>query len=72
MKHRAEAGSERVAQCEALANKLIANDSPHAEEISKRQEQLGLDYFFNAINIYFLSYFSLNFIFLNIHLLIFY
>lgn len=40
-KHRIEAGSERFNQCEDLANKLIANDSPYIQDIEKRQEQLG-------------------------------
>ncbi|XP_043282558.1 spectrin beta chain, non-erythrocytic 5 isoform X2 [Venturia canescens] len=40
-KHRIEAGSERFNQCEELARKLIANESPYIQEIEKRQEQLG-------------------------------
>nr|CAD7456119.1 unnamed protein product [Timema tahoe] len=40
-KHRIEAGSERFNQCEELAKKLIANDSPYISEIEKRQEQLS-------------------------------
>ncbi|XP_046434088.1 spectrin beta chain, non-erythrocytic 1 isoform X2 [Neodiprion fabricii] len=40
-KHRIEAGSERFNQCEDLAKKLIANDSPYIQDIEKRQEQLG-------------------------------
>ncbi|XP_066591797.1 spectrin beta chain, non-erythrocytic 5 isoform X2 [Prorops nasuta] len=40
-KHRIEAGSERFNQCEELARKLIANESPYIHEIEKRQEQLG-------------------------------
>ncbi|OAD53242.1 Spectrin beta chain, brain 4 [Eufriesea mexicana] len=42
-KHRIEAGSERFNQCEELARKLIANESPYIHDIEKRQEQLGLD-----------------------------
>ncbi|XP_044008912.1 spectrin beta chain, non-erythrocytic 5 isoform X1 [Aphidius gifuensis] len=40
-KHRIEAGSERFNQCEALAKKLITNESPYIQDIEKRQEQLG-------------------------------
>ncbi|XP_048512555.1 spectrin beta chain, non-erythrocytic 1 isoform X2 [Athalia rosae] len=40
-KHRIEAGSERFNQCEELAKKLIANESPYIQDIEKRQEQLG-------------------------------
>ncbi|XP_026666604.1 spectrin beta chain, non-erythrocytic 5 isoform X2 [Ceratina calcarata] len=40
-KHRIEAGSERFNQCEELARKLIANESPYIQDIEKRQEQLG-------------------------------
>ncbi|XP_033210984.1 spectrin beta chain, non-erythrocytic 1 isoform X3 [Belonocnema kinseyi] len=40
-KHRIEAGSERFNQCESLAKKLIANESPYIQDIEKRQEQLG-------------------------------
>lgn len=39
-KHRIEAGSERFAQCEELAMKLIANESPYSADIERRQEQL--------------------------------
>jgi Spectrin repeat. len=39
-KHRIEAGSERFAQCEELAKKLIANESPYTADIERRQEQL--------------------------------
>ncbi|XP_063234159.1 spectrin alpha chain, non-erythrocytic 1 isoform X2 [Bacillus rossius redtenbacheri] len=39
-KHRIEAGAERFNQCEELAKKLIANESPYTSEIEKRQEQL--------------------------------
>lgn len=42
-KHRIEAGSERFSQCEQLAKKLIANDSPYIPEIEKKQEQLGYE-----------------------------
>ncbi|XP_011150755.1 spectrin alpha chain isoform X3 [Harpegnathos saltator] len=42
-KHRIEAGSERFNQCEELARKLIANESPYIQDIEKRQEQLGHD-----------------------------
>ncbi|XP_012530663.2 spectrin alpha chain isoform X3 [Monomorium pharaonis] len=42
-KHRIEAGSERFNQCEELARKLIANESPYIQDIEKRQEQLGSD-----------------------------
>ncbi|PSN40703.1 hypothetical protein C0J52_13751 [Blattella germanica] len=40
-KHRIEAGSERFAQCEELAKKLIANESPYTADIERRQEQLS-------------------------------
>lgn len=40
-KHRIEAGSERFNQCQVLAKKLIANESPYIQDIEKRQEQLG-------------------------------
>lgn len=39
-KHRVEAGSERFKQCDELAKKLIANESPYASEIERKQEQL--------------------------------
>lgn len=39
-KHRIEAGSERFGQCEELAKKLIANESPYSADIERRQEQL--------------------------------
>ncbi|XP_023313664.1 spectrin beta chain, non-erythrocytic 1 isoform X1 [Trichogramma pretiosum] len=42
-KHRIEAGSERFNQCQVLAKKLIANESPYIQDIEKRQEQLGND-----------------------------
>ncbi|XP_043484059.1 spectrin alpha chain [Leptopilina heterotoma] len=40
-KHRIEAGSERFNQCEVLAKKLIANESPYIQDIEKRQKQLA-------------------------------
>ncbi|XP_039289552.1 LOW QUALITY PROTEIN: spectrin alpha chain, non-erythrocytic 1-like [Nilaparvata lugens] len=40
LKHRIEAGSERFNQCEELAKKLIANESPYTADIEKHQEQL--------------------------------
>lgn len=40
LKHRIETGSKRFKQCEELAKKLIANDSPYLNEIEKRQEHL--------------------------------
>ncbi|XP_065157650.1 spectrin beta chain isoform X3 [Atheta coriaria] len=39
-KHRIEAGSERFRQCEDLAQKLIANESPYTTDIEKEQIQL--------------------------------
>ena len=39
-KHRIEAGSERITQCEELAKELIASESPYAADITCRQEQL--------------------------------
>ncbi|KAJ8678764.1 hypothetical protein QAD02_014551 [Eretmocerus hayati] len=42
-KHRIESGSERFNQCQVLAKKLIANESPYIQDIEKRQEQLGKD-----------------------------
>jgi spectrin beta len=38
--HHIEAGSERFTQCEELAKKLIARESPYAADIEYRQEQL--------------------------------
>jgi len=38
--HRIEAGSERFTQCEELAKKLIAIESPYAADIESQQEQL--------------------------------
>lgn len=40
LKHRVEAGVERFNQCEELAKKLIANESPYITDIEKRQDQL--------------------------------
>ncbi|XP_076029013.1 spectrin beta chain, non-erythrocytic 5 kst isoform X3 [Oratosquilla oratoria] len=40
-KHRVEAGSERYNQCEELAKKLVASESPYAAEIERKQEQLS-------------------------------
>ncbi|RXG57046.1 Spectrin beta chain, non-erythrocytic 5 [Armadillidium vulgare] len=40
-KHRVEAGSERFNQCEDLAKKLIANESPYAAEIDRKKDSLG-------------------------------
>nr|XP_022910961.1 spectrin beta chain, non-erythrocytic 5 isoform X3 [Onthophagus taurus] len=39
-KHRVESGSERFRQCEDLAQKLIANESPYSSDIVKKQHQL--------------------------------
>ena len=39
-KHRVEAGSERFKQCDELAKKLIANESPYSSVIERKQEQL--------------------------------
>ena len=38
--HRIEAGSERFTQCEELAKKLMASESPYAADIKYRQKQL--------------------------------
>lgn len=40
-KLRIETGSERFNQCEVLAKKLIANESPYIHDIEKRQKQLA-------------------------------
>lgn len=40
LKRSVEAGTERFNQCEDLAKKLIANDSPYIPDIEKRQVQL--------------------------------
>ncbi|KAA0192474.1 hypothetical protein HAZT_HAZT000964 [Hyalella azteca] len=39
-KHRVEAGYERFNQCEELAKKLVANDSPYTHDIETNQLQL--------------------------------
>ncbi|KAK9716990.1 Variant SH3 domain [Popillia japonica] len=39
-KHRVESGTERFKQCEDLAQKLIANESPYTSDIIKKQHQL--------------------------------
>lgn len=62
-KHRIEAGSERFNQCEELAQKLIANESPYTQDIEKRQEQLRFEYFFlelfaRLVNTSYIFYFS--------------
>ncbi|KAL0808290.1 hypothetical protein ABMA28_012785 [Loxostege sticticalis] len=38
---RVESGAERFSQCEELAKKLLATDSPYIADIEKRQEALG-------------------------------
>jgi len=38
--HRIEAGTKWITQCEELAKKLIASESPCAADIECRQEQL--------------------------------
>ncbi|XP_052120778.1 spectrin beta chain, non-erythrocytic 1 isoform X4 [Frankliniella occidentalis] len=43
LKRSVEAGSERFNQCEELAKKLIANESPYIPDIEKRQVQLSAD-----------------------------
>lgn len=40
-KHKIEAGSERIRQCDDLAQKLIANESPYVTDIEMKQQQLG-------------------------------
>ncbi|XP_020812650.1 spectrin beta chain, non-erythrocytic 1 isoform X1 [Drosophila serrata] len=40
LKHRVEVGADRVDQCELLAKKLIDSESPYANEVERRQEQL--------------------------------
>lgn len=40
LKHRVEAGADRFNQCEELAKKLIAGESPNTFVIEKRQNQL--------------------------------
>ncbi|XP_037875801.1 spectrin beta chain isoform X2 [Bombyx mori] len=41
LRHRVESGAERFNQCEELAKKLLASESPYIEDIEKRQEALG-------------------------------
>ncbi|XP_053623069.1 spectrin beta chain, non-erythrocytic 2 isoform X2 [Plodia interpunctella] len=41
LRHRVESGAERFNQCEELAKKLLASDSPHIADIERRQEALG-------------------------------
>ncbi|XP_061385003.1 spectrin beta chain, non-erythrocytic 1 isoform X2 [Danaus plexippus] len=41
LRHRVESGAERFNQCEELAKKLVASDSPYIADIEKRQEVLG-------------------------------
>lgn len=41
LRHRVESGAERFNQCEELAKKLLATDSPYIANIEKRQEALG-------------------------------
>ncbi|XP_048516488.1 spectrin beta chain, non-erythrocytic 1 isoform X6 [Dendroctonus ponderosae] len=43
LKHRIEAGSERYKQCETLAQKLLANESPYSTDIQNKQNQLEDD-----------------------------
>lgn len=59
-KHRVEAGSERFNQCEDLAKKLIANESPYAAEIDRKKDSLG--FVFNFFLIFFSFYSNLNII----------
>ncbi|XP_028142929.1 spectrin beta chain, non-erythrocytic 1 isoform X1 [Diabrotica virgifera virgifera] len=40
LKHRIEGGFERYRQCEDLAQKLLANESPYSAEIENRQDNL--------------------------------
>lgn len=40
-KHRIEAGLERMKQCDDLAQKLIANETPYIQDIESKQQQLG-------------------------------
>lgn len=40
-KHRVDAGAERIKQCDDLAQKLIANESPYIPDIDLKQQQLG-------------------------------
>ncbi|XP_050676650.1 spectrin beta chain, non-erythrocytic 5 isoform X3 [Leptidea sinapis] len=41
LRHRVESGAERFSQCEELAKKLLASNSPYIGDIEKRQEALG-------------------------------
>ncbi|XP_045456798.1 spectrin beta chain, non-erythrocytic 5 [Melitaea cinxia] len=41
LRHRVESGAERFNQCEELAKKLLASESPYIADIEKRQEALG-------------------------------
>lgn len=38
---RVESGAERFNQCEELAKKLLASESPYIADIERRQEALG-------------------------------
>ncbi|XP_050313156.1 spectrin beta chain, non-erythrocytic 1 isoform X2 [Anthonomus grandis grandis] len=40
LKHRIEVGQERYKQCEALAQKLLNNESPYSSDIQNKQNQL--------------------------------
>ncbi|CAG9824099.1 unnamed protein product [Phaedon cochleariae] len=42
-KHRIEAGSERYKQCEDLAKKLVANESPYSSDIQNKMSKLEPD-----------------------------
>ncbi|XP_063632305.1 spectrin beta chain, non-erythrocytic 2 [Cydia splendana] len=41
LRHRVESGAERFSQCEELAKKLLASESPYIADIEQRQEALG-------------------------------
>ncbi|XP_045489789.1 spectrin beta chain, non-erythrocytic 1 isoform X1 [Pieris rapae] len=41
LRHRVESGAERFSQCEELAKKLLASNSPYIGDIEARQEALG-------------------------------
>ncbi|XP_052755503.1 spectrin alpha chain, non-erythrocytic 1 isoform X2 [Galleria mellonella] len=41
LRHRVESGAERFNQCEELAKKLLASESPYIADIEKQQETLG-------------------------------
>ncbi|XP_066150741.1 spectrin beta chain isoform X4 [Euwallacea fornicatus] len=43
LKHKIEAGAERYKQCEALAQKLLANENPYSLDIQNKQNQLEID-----------------------------